>query len=1619
MKALAHSHRLTLEKMVEILKFLPKIDLEEVKNILFKSLNPFQELKQKWLVRLLTDCLNSQEVNRNYIDWFASNISSKLASSILSKLFAAISKVEKLTDLELLRDFVAENKISSSDISLKGVSIFELKRSLEIKLLGNHIQTSINRDKLATTLGTLRDSGWSFEKLMEMFKKVDSNSASEKKAKEESLLQILESLVPYKIPATKNERILQILDCKVEEWIKKVNEVAIEINFQTNPQVRNQVGLVEKLKKHNKNNTLLQNFIQNSENLSQLVDQIKKTDLTDEIASAAPKIGSPISNLTKAEILAWAKEVKSDPESWTKSEFLKKALTVINRANYLHTGEYILTHAQILSCIVLLNAGSTKGRLLQVATGEGKSTIVSVIAIIHALQGKKVDIITSSPVLAERDAREKAGLYKMFDLRCMDNGDKSLYIKGPKNCYKQDIVYGEIAQFQFDTLRDEYGMLETLAGRKCGVAIIDEVDSMLIDDSSNIARLSSTIAGMDQFQTFIHLLWHRLRLLLQKLIVVNGENYMFYDQATQTSNLKESIKNMEDLNKVAFKIKEDIEIFLKQQLKKYLSKGLLEKKKIAVPSNFKEFVDKQIPNWVDNSLRAFVNQQDQQYVVQDGLIKPVAHDSTGVIRDATSWGDGLHQTIQRKHGLKTTSETCTTNFLSNIGYIKKCGRNVFGLTGTLGSKRAKEVLSEVYDVDLVTIPSSYKKRYLQLSTIIRKSQGEWLKEICDSALLEANKERGTLIICQTIEDCKLIRYELAKKYRSGAIKLYTMNNMNQEKDVEKINPGEIIVATNLAGRGTDIKTDDNVEKDGGLHVIVSFLPANQRVEDQAFGRTSRQGKCGTGQMILNRAVLLEYGDASSEKIKEMRDNFESKMFDEFMDKEYQMVKIKDELFKKFCNLKKQVCQQIKAQTSLLQNRPYLGCSVFETNMLNALEERWALFLHKIESDKIDDIMTRWGKVNEKYDSFEEQINKDLKSDELIQNPYYHIKIANDLLSYDSLSKSKAYFVSFLQDNNSRADYHLKKAIILDPQQNTVALVGKAWLAIKSQKKNDQNKSQFIKGFEDSLKPLHDEMAILNTLQTFVQQEHSNLDCDLSKQLNQKASILGSYINSIKHATTAIKRSQRLIDITGTKFLQKDANSTRNGDILKISSNFCGLERKKETKKFEPEILEKLGKYKRFVVTFNDLTMFSDSGDKDQAVETISEVFYSHNNTSDTKLANLIQLAKNKVKKSPALDPLVYKDLALTLEGLNTEELKILLDPDVQITDVSKDLALMELQKQFKNCFVDLEIIVDGKKQKSKANLKAQEAIEILKNSKDERERFNVLLKDVNETAKSLRKETENNFTLTLEYPNLSSEIAKKKIDSVKFDSLNLEISGDKAEILEPLKYYHIKTIQLISGDNGTETIEIEKAGERISRIKDQEEVWIKIEELTRETATQIITACKSASFQVTFIEVKPTFIPKDSEGESINVSFRELSPPVATNLIPILRKANLNFTLEFNNLKVRHLESVIAKASLAQEDIEITTVKKLSELFMEKIRPNLELSEFAARGIEYVLEINEKRFIPWRSISILAFIGALQLFAGALLMAPGLGFTYGMSLMTETFTEGIMIYKAHNNRHFR
>ncbi|CAF4718811.1 unnamed protein product, partial [Rotaria sp. Silwood2] len=195
-------------------------------------------------------------------------------------------------------------------------------------------------------------------------------------------------------------------------------------------------------------------------------------------------------------------------------------------------------------------------------------------------------------------------------------------------CYRKQIVYGEAAQFQFDTLRTEYAELSTLADRKCDVAIVDEVDSMLIDDSSKIARLASTMSGMDQLQIIYHLLWHQLVSLQEKIIRLDNKMYLFYgkikfeeklitlEYANEQGNivtipdLKAHLACTFDISNIGKCIPEDDieDEFIKKNLDNYIRTFI--KENIKVPKNFSDFVHSQIPKWIDNAITALTYQEN-------------------------------------------------------------------------------------------------------------------------------------------------------------------------------------------------------------------------------------------------------------------------------------------------------------------------------------------------------------------------------------------------------------------------------------------------------------------------------------------------------------------------------------------------------------------------------------------------------------------------------------------------------------------------------------------------------------------------------------------------------------------------------------------------------------------------------------------------------------------------------------------------------------------------------------------------------------------------------------------------------------------------------------------------
>lgn len=892
------------------------------------------------------------------------------------------------------------------------------------------------------------------------------------------------------------------------------------------------------------------------------------------------------------------------------------------------------------------NNNDSKGLLLQVSTGSGKSGIIAITAITASLLfNKHVDIYTSSSVLAERDAANWNKLYKLFELECDHNSDKgSTYLSGEKDCYKKEIIYGDCSQFQFDYLRHAYSDLGTRGERefKNSIAIIDEVDAMFIDDSTKLARLSSTLPGMDLIQLLYFTIWDRLTHIKSRLYQVNGEIYYLEGRlvtttvptsyyVTESGSPDMNILKVSDVSKFimdstaqeleAMKIHavndNDVKIFVQQHLVQRVTTLISPSKdssqfQMKVPAHLLPFVKLQVPKWVDSALTALSYQENIHYMVHNGKIKPVGYNTTGIVHDNTNWNNGLHQFLQLKHGLRMESESVTTNFLSNYALLELYGKGAFiGLTGTLGSESGKRHLQTVYNVETMLMPDTHYKHFLRFPDILAYNENEWLGEIIRSTVAETAKKRGVLIICETIKSAQLIGQVLSQ-LKSVHVKLYVKNAENQEKQIARIHPGDVIVATNLAGRGTDIQTVE-IEKYGGLHVCLTFLPGSLRVEEQAFGRTARQGNRGTGQLI----IISSHNEADNNVIHEssvakdvlaVRDQIEQQLLEQFEQEQLPVIKLKDELFATFLCTLTAILGKLKEERSFLKKIFAGKPTKYEMTCIEAVEERWAIFLRDID-ERVDDL-GHANAIKKRFTEFIAKLNKDARIGSMCflrssQNPYYFIQLGNYEFRSDwKLSKSLPEAVKYYDE-----------AIKINSTLSTGAYVGKAYALFKGTVNtifpdtHEQGYKEIgLKYLTKAQSQLHEELALLRVQQILLEKNHPNaLQLPLGQQLLQRTNLIGTYLKNIENAKDIVNKSLRLMHFTTT---------VENTSRVKLIPDSV-------VKKTASRELKSADNFDKYHLTFHHQTVRQDSGITiDQMVNTISWSFADKFDAFKTNMKNL-------------------------------------------------------------------------------------------------------------------------------------------------------------------------------------------------------------------------------------------------------------------------------------------------------------------------------------------------------------------------------------------------------------
>jgi tetratricopeptide (TPR) repeat protein len=650
----------------------------------------------------------------------------------------------------------------------------------------------------------------------------------------------------------------------------------------------------------------------------------------------------PICNWGKKEIAQWSRAIK---EQQITDAFIPEILAVIKQALLCSEG-FLPRDIQILSVLSLMYKDKSQGRLAQIYTGEGKTTTIAILAVLNVMQGKKVDIVTSSEVLAQRDALEKKPFYELFGITVADNS--SVY-RAQKKCYTADVVYGDTGNYEADILCDEYKQYGTRRGRLFEIVIVDEVDNMFIDYRSQSTRLSTDIPGMSALTPVLEVVWNFVCSMVDRLMNDEGSKFSKIDPIVL------------------------VKLHFKEEMK--LVKSFIESN---VPLYLKEYALNQIMDWCFNASYArLVYKENQNYVIRDNKIVPVDYKSNGVLQPRMQWAQGLHQFLQMKHDLPVTPLNLTTNFLSNVTFFRRYGTNILGLTGTLGSENEQQLLKGIYTLDSVKVPSYKPRRLEEREGLILDSHASWLEAVKKKILKETDEGRAVLVVCETILRVTEIKEALAF-YNPDLISMYVENTEEEQKLInERVRPGQIIIATNLAGRGTDLKISPELERNGGLHVILAFLPENSRVEEQAFGRAGRQGSPGTGQLIIDREdenIRFRYSQCRTvPALKKMRAVKESKALDT-AGRETRKVINKDSLFTDFCDLMKVIRKESRNDKEVLE----------------ALEERWGLFLLGLADEHL---LT--DRHRELFNEFKAEILRDQKANEIIKNPKYYLKRGHD------------------------------------------------------------------------------------------------------------------------------------------------------------------------------------------------------------------------------------------------------------------------------------------------------------------------------------------------------------------------------------------------------------------------------------------------------------------------------------------------------------------------------------------------------------------------------------------------------------------------------------------------
>ena len=538
--------------------------------------------------------------------------------------------------------------------------------------------------------------------------------------------------------------------------------------------------------------------------------------IVDKIESLEPEM----EKLSDEELRGKTAEFKkrlADKE--TLDDILPEAYAVVREASKRTIG---LRHfrVQLIGGVIL-----HQGRITEMRTGEGKTLVSTLPAYLNALEGKGVHIVTVNDYLAKRDAEwmgqihEFLGLTVGVILNSMDNDER-------REAYNCDITYATNNELGFDYLRDNMVIYkEQLVQRDLHYAIVDEVDSVLIDE----ARTPLIISGSSGKSTKIYEACDNLVRQLKK--------------GTEKELSKMDIIMKEDNNETGDYVANE-----KEKTVNLTEQGIKKVERFFHLENLADPENLEIQHCVNLSLRAHALMHlDKDYVVKDDQVL-IVDEFTGRIMPGRRYSDGLHQAIEAKEHVKVKRESKTLatitfqNFFNK--YDKKCG-----MTGTALTEEKE--FREIYGMDVVEVPKNLPVKRIDHNDSVYKTKREKLNAIVEDIVASHEKGQPVLVGTITIDASE----ELSQLLKKRGIPHKVLNAKFHELEAEIIADagqiGAVTIATNMAGRGTDIKLGEGVTELGGLKIIGTERHESRRIDNQLRGRAGRQGDPGESKFYIS------------------------------------------------------------------------------------------------------------------------------------------------------------------------------------------------------------------------------------------------------------------------------------------------------------------------------------------------------------------------------------------------------------------------------------------------------------------------------------------------------------------------------------------------------------------------------------------------------------------------------------------------------------------------------------------------------------------------------------------------------------------------------------------------